>query len=119
LPTVSCDRTRITQVLQNLIDNAVKFMGEQPQPLIWIGQRTIDDQLAFFVRDNGMGIQLEYQDRIFGLFDKLDSTADGTGLGLALVKRIIEAHGGKIWVNSDGAGKGATFYFTLPVEVSN
>jgi signal transduction histidine kinase len=119
LPTVYCDRVRITQVLQNLIDNAVKFMGKGLQPQIWIGQQTIENQLVFFVRDNGMGILPEYQNRIFGLFDKLDATAEGTGVGLALVQRIIETHGGKIWVESEGADKGATFYFTLPMDVDS
>ena len=116
LPMVRCDRTRMTQVMQNLIDNAIKFMGDQPKPWIWVGQDRKDDQLIFCVRDNGMGIPLKYQNRIFGLFDKLDPNAEGTGVGLALVKRIIETHGGKVWVESEGAGKGATFYFTLPGE---
>jgi signal transduction histidine kinase len=67
----------------------------------------------FFVRDNGLGIQPQFQERIFGLFNKLDQNIEGTGIGLTLVKRIIEVHGGKIWVESE-LGKGATFYFTLP-----
>lgn len=116
LPIVRCDRTRMTQVMQNLIDNAIKFMGNQPEPGIWIGQDKKEDQFIFFVRDNGMGIPLKHQSRIFGLFDKLDPNAEGTGVGLALVKRIIETHGGRVWVESEGAGKGATFYFTLPGE---
>jgi two-component system, LuxR family, sensor kinase FixL len=114
LPSVCVDRVRFTQVMQNLIDNAVKFMGEQPEPQIWIGQRIDGAKAIFFVRDNGGGIAHENQERVFGLFDKLDSKAEGTGIGLALVKRIIEAHGGEIWVESEGLGKGATFCFTIP-----
>lgn len=113
LPVVYCDRTRMIQVMQNLIDNAIKFMGRQAQPRIQIGHRMEDDKPVFFIRDNGMGIPLEYQSRIFGLFDKLDANTDGTGLGLALIKRIIETHGGKIWVESKGSGQGSTFCFTI------
>ena len=116
LPTVHGDRQRLTEVLQNLIDNAAKYMGDQSNPLIEIGQRGEDDgKPIFFVKDNGIGIAPEYHERIFGLFNKLDAKSDGTGVGLALVKRIIEFHGGRIWVESE-YGKGSTFYFTLPVS---
>ena len=103
------------EVWQNLIDNAAKFMGSQPDPLIEIGTAGAvgDGSPIFYVRDNGMGIDPRFKDRIFGLFDKLDPRTDGTGIGLALIKRIIEFHGGRIWVESE-PGKGATFYFTLP-----
>jgi PAS domain S-box-containing protein len=115
LPQVYGDAPRLLEVWQNLIDNAAKFMGDQPNPLIEIGQagNSKDGSLVFFVRDNGVGIDPKFSERIFGLFDKLDSRTEGTGIGLALVKRIIEFHGGKIWVESD-LRKGATFYFTLP-----
>ncbi|HLO14985.1 MAG TPA: ATP-binding protein [Anaerolineales bacterium] len=115
LPEVYGDRPRLFEVLQNLVDNAAKFMGEQPNPQIEIGQqgRTEDGAPILFVRDNGIGIDPRFKDRIFGLFDKLDPHSDGTGIGLALVKRIIEFHGGRIWVESE-PGKGTTFYFTLP-----
>jgi len=114
LPTVRGDRQRLTEVLQNLIDNAAKYMGDQPNPLIEIGQHGEEDgKPILFVRDNGIGIAPEYHERIFGLFNKLDARSDGTGVGLALVKRIIEFHGGRIWVQSE-AGKGSTFYFTMP-----
>jgi signal transduction histidine kinase len=114
-PTVHGDRQRLIEVLQNLIDNAAKYMGAQPNPRIEIGGGERDEfgKLIFFVRDNGIGIAHEYHERIFGLFNKLDSTSEGTGIGLALVKRIIEVHGGRIWVQSE-PGKGSTFYFTLP-----
>ena len=112
LPVVYVDRVRMTEVLQNLIVNAVKFMGNQERPLIEIGVTTGDTQNVYFVRDNGMGIAPEYHQKVFGLFDKLDPSSEGTGIGLALVKRIVEVHGGKIWVESE-LGKGATFFFTL------
>ena len=112
LPIVFVDKMRMVEVLQNLISNAIKFMGGQSQPVIEIGQKEINHQKVLFVRDNGIGIASEYHDRIFGLFNKLDQFSEGTGIGLTLVKRIIEVHGGKIWVESK-LGKGATFFFTL------
>ncbi len=116
LPNVFGDRQRIFEVLQNLLDNAAKFMGDQPDPCIEIGQNgELEDKPVFFVRDNGIGIAPEYKDRIFGLFEKLNSQTEGTGIGLALVKRIIEFHGGRIWVESE-LGRGTTFFFTLPTQ---
>ncbi|HSG42799.1 MAG TPA: ATP-binding protein [Anaerolineales bacterium] len=116
LPVIYGDHQRLTEVLQNLIENATKYLGDQTDPLIEIGQQGNDverGQPIFYVKDNGIGIAPEYHERIFGLFNKLDAKSDGTGVGLALVKRIIEIHGGRIWVDSE-IGKGATFYFTLP-----
>jgi PAS domain S-box-containing protein len=115
LPQVYGDGPRLLEVWQNLIDNAAKFMGDQPDPHIEIGHEgeAEDGSAILFVRDNGIGIDPIFKDRIFGLFDKLDPRTDGTGIGLALVKRIVELHGGRIWVESE-LGKGATFYFTLP-----
>ena len=114
LPTVHGDRQRLTEVLQNLIENAAKYMGSQTNPLIEIGQRGEEDSKPiFFVKDNGMGIAPEYHERIFGLFNKLDAASEGTGIGLTLVKRIVEVHGGRIWVESE-VGQGSTFFFTLP-----
>jgi PAS domain S-box-containing protein len=108
------DRVRLLQVLQNLVDNATKFMGNQSNPYIEIGQHGEEDgKPIFYVKDNGIGIAPEYHERVFGLFNKLDSKTEGTGVGLALVKRIIEVHGGRIWVESE-IGKGSTFFFTLP-----
>lgn len=109
LPSVVVDRARLVEVVQNLVDNASKFMGDQKNPLIEIGERNA----VFFVRDNGIGIESEHFERVFGLFNKLDANAEGTGIGLSLVKRIIEVHGGKVWVESEGMDKGSTFYFTL------
>jgi signal transduction histidine kinase len=112
LPIVRVDRVRMVEVLQNLIVNAIKFMGAQEHPTIEIGMLVKDNKNVFFVKDNGVGVAPEFHNRIFGLFNKLDPSSDGTGIGLALVKRIIEVHGGKIWVESE-VGKGATFFFTL------
>jgi PAS domain S-box-containing protein len=112
LPIVNVDRVRMVEVLQNLIVNAVKFMGQQENPIIEIGMKIINGESTFFVRDNGIGIASQYRTKVFGLFDKLDAASDGTGIGLALVKRIVEVHGGTIWVESE-IGKGATFFFTL------
>jgi PAS domain S-box-containing protein len=113
LPTVCVDRDRLVEVMQNLIDNAAKFMGDEPAPRIRIGARRVGEDLAFFVQDNGPGIEARYHDRVFNLFDKLDPKSAGTGVGLALVKRIVEVHGGRIWVESNRPDKGSTFLFTL------
>jgi PAS domain S-box-containing protein len=113
LPVVYGDRVRLVEVVQNLVDNAAKFMGEQEKPSIEIGVENAGGVPVFFVRDNGIGIESAYHERIFGLFNKLDARAEGTGIGLALVKRIVEVHGGKIWIESQGHGLGATFFFTL------
>lgn len=113
LPTVICDRQRMTEVLQNLIENAVKYRGEQQELCIEIGLRHDEGRQVFFVRDNGSGIEPKYHDNIFGLFNRLETKISGTGIGLALVKRIIEKHGGTVWVESDGRGNGSTFCFTV------
>jgi PAS domain S-box-containing protein len=113
-PAVYGDRRRLLEVAQNLIDNAIKFSAHQPSPLVEIGWMGYEgDKPIFFVRDNGIGIAPEHHARIFDLFNKLDPMAEGTGVGLALVKRIVEFHGGRIWVESE-AGSGAKFFFTLP-----
>jgi PAS domain S-box-containing protein len=115
LPAVYVDKPRLIEVLQNLLDNAAKYMGDQPHPLIEIGTcGEEDDKPIFYVKDNGISIAPEYREKIFGLFDKLDARSEGAGIGLALVKRIIEFHGGRIWVESK-AGKGSALCFTLPV----
>jgi len=115
LPMVKGDHQRLLEIFQNLIDNAAKFMGDQSQPVIEVGQRSSpsNDFVTLYVRDNGIGIPAQQHERIFGLFNRLDPSIEGTGVGLALVKRIIDFHGGRIWVESE-AGAGSTFYFTLP-----
>ena len=115
MPTVHGDRVRLLEVYQNLIDNAVKFMGEQPQPRIEIGAQQHDGEVRCHVRDNGIGIDPQYHENVFGLFNRLDQSVEGTGIGLALVRRIVEVHEGTIWVESEGLGRGSTFYFVLPV----
>lgn len=114
LPSVCGDRPRLVEVMQNMLDNAAKYMGGQPSPLVEIGQRGEENGVSvFYVRDNGIGIAPEHHERVFGLFNKLDTKTEGTGVGLALVRRIVEVHGGKVWVESE-LGAGCTFCFTLP-----
>jgi PAS domain S-box-containing protein len=115
LPEVNVDRTRIREVLVNLLENAVKFSGNRPDSVIRVGVDRSGEMPVFFVQDNGIGIEPNYIGRIFNLFEKLDPSYPGTGVGLTIVKRIIEVHGGKIWAESGGLGKGTTFRFTLPV----
>jgi PAS domain S-box-containing protein len=116
LPIVTGDYTRLVQVFQNLIANAIKFKGDKA-PVIHISALRSGQEWEFLIKDNGIGIDPEYFERIFTIFQRLHAgqTYPGTGIGLALCKRIIEAHGGKIWVESE-PGKGATFYFTLKGE---
>jgi signal transduction histidine kinase len=115
LPSVHGDPERLVELLQNLLDNAAKFAGEREDPRVWIGSRPREGGLVeVFVRDNGIGIDPAHCERVFELFHRLDPRCEGTGLGLALARRIVENHGGRIWVESAGSGQGATFYFTLP-----
>ncbi|HVU04276.1 MAG TPA: PAS domain-containing sensor histidine kinase [Polyangiaceae bacterium] len=114
-PVVRGDRGRLVQVFQNLIENAVKYMGNQSDPRIEIGVRSLTpERVDCFVRDNGIGVDPAYAEKIFGLFEKLDPKAEGTGVGLALVRRILDFHGGGIHVESDGKS-GSSFVFHLPV----
>lgn len=114
LPEVHVDRLRIVEVLVNLIENSVKYMGDQPRPQIEIGCINVFDGAAFFVRDNGIGIDQDQLEKVFELFYKIDRKSEGTGAGLAIVKRIIEVHGGRIWIESE-KGNGCAVYFTLPL----
>ncbi|MBW1700291.1 MAG: GAF domain-containing sensor histidine kinase [Deltaproteobacteria bacterium] len=114
LPSVYGEVSRIRGAIENLIDNAAKFMGDQPNPIIEIGVQQNGDETIFYIRDNGIGIESEYHEKVFGLFDKLDQNIEGTGIGLTIVKKTIEKHGGRIWIESEGTGKGTTFCFTLP-----
>jgi len=114
LPKIMSHRVYITQILQNLIGNALKFQGTAP-PAIHVGAVRADTFWQLSVSDNGIGIEPEYQQKIFQLFQRLHSkeTYPGTGIGLAIVKKIIDQHGGKIWVKSE-LGHGTTFFFTFP-----
>ena len=113
MPEIKADKTRIRQLWQNLIENSIKYSGNTENLKIEIGHKILNDEIIFFIKDNGIGIEMPYYEKIFNLFDKLDNSSDGTGIGLALAKRIVEIHNGKIWVESDGKNKGATFYFTI------
>ena len=110
------DRQRLREVFENLLENAVKYLGTQPDPEIIIGVRSAGDEMVYYVQDNGIGLAPQYREKIFGLFEKLDPAVAGTGVGLAIVKRVIEVHGGRIWVESKGIGHGSTFCFTLPAK---
>ncbi|MDP2875187.1 MAG: PAS domain S-box protein, partial [Holophaga sp.] len=115
--TLFGDRPRLEEIWQNLVENAVKYMGEQPAPRIELGAEGAGVDTVFFVRDNGLGIDPKFQDKVFGLFEQLDAASEGTGLGLALVKRIVELNEGRIWLESEGAGHGTCFRFTLPLAL--
>lgn len=116
LPVVPVAEVHLIQVFQNLISNALKYCSEA-QPRIWIGAEPKDGMWKFYVRDNGIGIEPQYAEQVFGLFKRLHGSADkyaGTGVGLSICQKIVERYGGRIWVESEGLGKGSTFYFTLP-----
>ena len=113
LPTVEGDPQRLVEVIQNLLDNAIRFSAQVEEPRIQVGWRRDGSEDVFYVEDNGVGIDPRYQSRIFELFERLDPKTPGTGVGLALVKRIVEVHGGRVWVESEGAGQGARFCWTL------
>jgi PAS domain S-box-containing protein len=115
LPTVRGDRGRIRQVFANLTENAVKFRRVERRLRIEVGCEEEMGFYRFHVRDNGIGIAPQYQEQIFESFRQLDGGIEGVGMGLALVKKIVEHHGGRVWVESE-AGKGSTFFFTLPME---
>ncbi|HEY5375106.1 MAG TPA: PAS domain S-box protein [Polyangiaceae bacterium] len=108
------DRLRLVEVFQNLLDNAVKFSSTADAPRILIATAQLEQEIVISIRDNGMGIDARYQHKLFGLFEKLHPEMEGTGVGLALVKRIIDVHGGRIWVDSAGPGQGTTVSFTIP-----
>lgn len=114
LPRVAAAKVHVTQILQNLIGNAVKYRGERT-PEIRIGAVQRDDRWEFFVADNGIGIEEEYKEHIFGIFKRLHNTDEysGTGIGLAICQRIVQRYGGRMWVESE-LGRGSTFFFTLP-----
>ena len=116
LPVVHGDRVRLVEMVQNLLENAAKFLGDQPSPVVRVGARAGESEAppVLFVRDNGIGIEPRFHEKVFGLFEKLDPRAEGSGVGLALVRRIIEVHGGRAWIESGGRGQGTSVCFTLP-----
>jgi signal transduction histidine kinase len=129
IPYVQGDSQRIIQVLRNLIQNAIKYTPQDPHIVLELSltpdiQEDGRKMVQILVKDNGIGLTQENRDRIFERFYRVDTGSarrtEGTGLGLAICKGIVEAHGGQIWVESEGRGKGSSFYFTLPVaDISN
>lgn len=118
-PAIYCDKTGMQQVFNNLLDNAIKYMGPQSKPKIEIGWSKNKDQYIFWVKDNGMGIKKEDQEKIFNVFYRgSGASKEGTGIGLSIAKKVIENHGGKIWVKSR-PGRGSTFYFIIPAQESS
>jgi PAS domain S-box-containing protein len=116
LPTVAAEQSQLLQVFQNLIGNAIKFRKNDEPPRVHVGVRRQGNDWIFCVRDNGIGIESQYAGRIFLIFQRLHSRKEfpGTGIGLAICKKAIERHGGRIWVESE-LGRGAAFYFTIPI----
>ncbi len=122
LPVINGDSKQVVQLFHNLIENAIKFRKEDVPPKIHISASLDEekDEYVFSVADNGIGLELQYSDKIFEIFKRLHTIDEyrGTGIGLAICKRIVERHGGRIWVESE-LGKGATFYFTIPFKTSD
>lgn len=119
MPEVFADQARIREVIKNLVENAIKFTPPDRRPRVEISAEPGNGSVLCRVCDNGPGIDPRYHDRVFGLFDRLDPGVPGTGIGLALVKRIVELHGGDIWIETRGDGQGCCFCFTLPAHGGN
>ena len=116
LPVVFGDRARLVQVFRNLLDNAIKFTAGAAEPLVTVEARPpLEGKAVLAVRDNGIGIEPRHRDRVFDLFEKLDPRAGGSGVGLPMVKRVVESHGGRVWLESEGRGAGTTACVTLPM----
>lgn len=114
---LKCEKYRVVELLQNLIENAIKFSGNKRFPEINIGVRPDDGQPVYYVQDNGIGIDPQFHNKVFGLFERLESDTQGTGVGLAIARKIVESQGGEIWVESIGQNMGSTFCFTLNQEL--
>jgi two-component system, chemotaxis family, sensor kinase Cph1 len=116
LPAVLGDRAELVELFKQLLQNALKFQGAEP-PEIHVGAEVQDENWLISVRDNGIGLEPQYTERIFGVFQRLHPRGryPGAGIGLAICKKIVEHHGGRIWVASE-LGRGATFFLTLPAQ---
>jgi len=117
LPAVRADQGQLLSLLQNLIENAIKYRGNSP-PQIHISSKICGELCTFSIRDNGIGIDPRHQERIFAMFQQVEKSRSGSGIGLAVCKSIVERHGGQIWVEST-PGRGSTFFFTMPTAVQN
>jgi PAS domain S-box-containing protein len=116
LPVVFGDRARLVQAFHNLLDNAMKFAAGAAEPLVTVEARPpVEGKALLVVRDNGIGIEPRHRDRVFDLFEKLDPRAEGSGVGLPVVKRVVESHGGRVWLESEGPGAGTAACVTLPL----
>jgi two-component system sensor kinase len=117
LPDAEADRATMGQVWANLLGNALKYSSREPRALIEVGGRREGVENIYFVRDNGVGFDMAYVDKLFGVFLRVHSPVEfpGTGVGLAIVERIVQRHGGRVWAEGE-VGKGATFFFALPVR---
>lgn len=120
LPAAHADVTMVRQILQNLIGNAIKFSVKSEQPRIEVGWQELAGQVVYYVRDNGLGFDMQYANKLFSMFERLHGSGEfpGSGVGLAIVKRLVERHGGRVWAESR-PGAGATFYFTLSPKSRN
>ena len=116
LPDAYGDRVRVLEVLQNLLENAIKFSRDAAARRVEISGARAGDTVELRVRDFGRGVEPDYQARIFQLFEQLDRSSEGSGIGLAIAKRVVEMHGGRIWCESPGSGAGCSFCFTLPAR---
>ena len=108
------NRLRLSQIWQNLIENAIKYSRDDGIPRIELGIRQMSSETVFFVKDNGIGIDPQYHSKVFGIFEKINSKSPGAGLGLSMIQRIVEKCDGRVWVESGGTGKGSCFKFSLP-----
>ena len=117
LPPARGDRAMLRQVLVNVLSNAIKYTGPCAEAVIEVNGTAAEAENTYWVKDNGVGFDMRYVDKLFGVFQRLhrDGQFEGTGIGLAIVKRIVTRHGGRVWAESE-LGKGTTLYFTVPVR---
>jgi len=116
LPQVYANESRLLQILENTIGNAIKYAGNGSAAVIRIGasESPSDQEDIFYIRDNGPGIPEQYHEKVFGLFQRLDNTKEGTGVGLSIVHKAMNFHGGRVWIESKGQNDGCTFWFAFP-----